>query len=123
MPDIKKDIKYSEEQSRLLDRVLNILHELSNEVQDRTNITFLLCDLDENIQIQNSILDLGPEIRRIYSSSGCAGITHAATCKRPYLSIIRFILKHHGKELYSCDHHLSLGIHQYKRTKRYRIFP
>jgi hypothetical protein len=124
MPDTTKNNKFSQEQTQMLDRLLGILYSLSNNFQDnRRHFIFLLCDLDENIEVQGKIMDLRSEIRRVYSSSGCIGITHTDKCKRPYLSIIRFLLKQHNKDLSSCDYCIALGNHQYKRTKKYRIFP
>jgi hypothetical protein len=148
MPDLKKNVKYSGEQSSILNSLLDILSNLtpqsletphyslrtssqedvfinSGNMQRCTNnsvVSFLLCDLDENMDIQNRILGLCPEVKRVYPCSGCLGITGSAdTCKRPYLSIVRFILKHHGKELYSCDYSITLGHSRYKRTKKYII--
>ena len=114
MPDIKKNIKYLEQQERVLNTLLQLLN-------INGNYTFLLTDLDENPDLQRKILDLGPEIRRFYPSSGCSGINGRTQCKRPYLSIIRYLLKYHGKELYSNDHAIPIDNRQYKKTKKYRI--
>jgi hypothetical protein len=114
MPDIKKNIKYSEDQTRIFETLLDILNFNGDH-------TFLLTDLDENLELQNRILDLSPEIKRVYPSSGCLGVNGRSACKRSYLSIIRFILKHHGRELYSNDQAIPLGNREYKKTKKYKI--
>jgi hypothetical protein len=114
MPDIKKHIKFSEEQTRILSTLLHILN-------INGNYTFLLSDLDENMELQRKILDLGTEVRRFHPSSGCSGINGRSICKRPYLSIIRYVLKYHRKELYSNDYAIPLGDHRYKKTKKYKI--
>jgi hypothetical protein len=114
MPDKKKDVKYSVQQTRILDTLLTLLNFNGNH-------TFLLIDLDEHQELQSSILDMAPEIRRYYPSSGCVGLHADSSCKRPYLSIIRFLLKYHGRELYSSDFSIPLGNRQYKKTKKYKI--
>ena len=42
-------------------------------------------------------------------------------CKRPYLSIIRYILKFHNKELYFMDYTLEFEDKKTTRTKKYKI--
>jgi len=113
MPGLQKTAKYSAEQSDVLAKLLDIL----NYNQD---LTFLLSDLDENQELQEKILALGEDIRKYYPASSCIGV-NGRDCKRQYLSIIRFILKHHGKELYSNDHTLKLSEKQYRKTKKYKI--
>jgi len=115
MPDIPKNVKYAAEQDRVLRNLLDIL----NYNQD---LTFLLTDLDENVEIQVRILALSEDIRKYYPSSGCVGVNRRE-CKRAYLSIIRFLLKHHGRELYSNDYTVKLGEKKYKKTKKYKIVP
>lgn len=113
MPRLQKTAQYSTEQLN----VLNLLLDILNYNQD---LTFLLSDLDENQELQAKILALGEDIRKYYPASSCIGV-NGRDCKRQYLSIIRFILKHHGRELYSNDHTLKLGDKQYKKTKKYKI--
>jgi hypothetical protein len=114
MPDKKKDVKYSVQQMHILNTLLNILN-------FNGDYTFLLVDLDERQELQSNILDMIPDIRRYYPSSGCVGVHSDRRCKRPYLSIIRFLLKYHRRELYSSDFSISLGNEEYKKTKKYKI--
>ena len=113
MPDVQKNVKYSADQERMLGVLLEVLN-------FNGDLTFLLTDLDENTELQQRIMDLGPDIRKYYPASSCVGLNNR-TCKRAYLSIIRFLLKHHGRELYSNDYTVKMGDKQYRKTKRYKI--
>ncbi len=113
MPDVQKNVKYLADQERILGVLLDALN-------FNGDLTFLLTDLDENADLQKRIVDLGPDIRKYYPASGCVGLNNR-TCKRAHLSIIRFLLKHHGRELYSNDYTVKMDNKQYKKTKRYKI--
>ena len=92
MPDHKKNSKYKEEQKEVLQSLLNII---SGEDE-----TFLLYNLDNNINdIQTKVLQLTNNIKKYYPSSSCIGI-NGKKCKRPYMSIIRYVLKQNGYSLY-----------------------
>ena len=93
MPDHNKNKKYKEEQQEVLQSLLNII---SGEDE-----TFLIYDLDNNISDkQTQILQLLNSIKKYYPSSSCRGINNKS-CKKPYMSIIRYILKYNGYSLYS----------------------
>jgi hypothetical protein len=113
MPDIKKNVKYVSEQNKILEQLLEILN-------FNGDLTFLLTDLSENTEIQHRIVGLSDDIRKYYPASSCIGLNHRE-CKRAYLSIIRFVLKHHGRELYSNDHAIKIGDKEYRKTKKYKI--
>lgn len=113
MPDIKKNIKYQKEQQQVLEKILNILNFNKDYV-------FYLYDLDNNEQIQNDILLLTDDIKKFYPSSCCRGI-NSKDCKRPYLCIIRFILKYHEKELFYSDSTYIIDENKKIRTKKYKI--
>ena len=85
MVDIKKEHKYKKEQEELLNKLLLILNY-------NNDYTFYLYDLDNKIELQESIIGLSDDIRKYYPSSTCMGV-NGKECKRPYLSIIRYIIK------------------------------
>ena len=113
MVDIKKEHKYKKEQEELLNKLLLILNY-------NNDYTFYLYDLDNKIELQNSIIGLSDDIRKYYPSSTCMGV-NGQNCKRPYLSIIRYILKFHNKELYFMDFTLEIENKKTIRTKKYKI--
>jgi len=77
---------YKTEQLQLCDKIIEILQ------LDGDN-SFLLKDLDNNIDKQKQILDLIPEIRKYFSFSSIIGVSEPQKTKRPYMSIIRQICK------------------------------
>lgn len=114
MPDIKKKIKYEIQQIETLDKLLKIIDVSIDKY------VFTLYDLDNNEEKINKILELKDDIRKYYSSSCCSGV-NTKECKRPYLSIIRYILKHHNYTMKSSDHSFSIGNNITIRTKKYHI--
>jgi len=85
---------YKKEQFALSNKIMDIL-ELNNG-------QIILHDLDNDIEKQNKIMNLIPELRKYFSFSNMKGIESPELLKRPYLSIIRQITKltHdlHGKD-------------------------
>jgi hypothetical protein len=77
---------YKTEQLQLCDKIIEIL-----QLDDDNS--FLLKDLDNNIDKQKQILDLIPEIRKYFSFSSIIGASEPKKTKRPYMSIIRQICK------------------------------
>jgi hypothetical protein len=53
----------------------------------------ILFNLDNNKTTQNKILELIPEIKKYYSFSTIIGASEPIKAKRPYLSIIRQLIK------------------------------
>jgi hypothetical protein len=113
MVDKKKKHKYKQEQQEILDRLLNILNY-------NNDYTFYLYDLDNKTELQENIINLSDDIKKYYPSSSCMGV-NGKNCKRPYLSIIRYILKYHNKELYFMDFTLEIENGETTRTKKYKI--
>ncbi len=113
MPDKKKLLKYKKEQQEILDKLLNILNYNNDH-------TFYLYDLDNKAELRENILGLSDDIIKYYPSSSCMGV-NGKKCKRPYLSIIRYILKFHNKELYFMDFTLEIDNKKTIRTKKYKI--
>jgi hypothetical protein len=113
MVDIKKEHKYKKEQEELLNKLLLILNY-------NNDYTFYLYDLDNKIELQESIISLSDDIKKYYPASSCIGI-NGQNCKRPYLSIIRYIMKYNNKELYFMDYRLEIEDKKNIRTKKYKI--
>lgn len=105
-----KSILYKKEQDEILDKLINILG------LDDNNST-ILYELDNDENKQKQILDLLPDIRKYYSLSNTKGIAYPETLKRPWLSIIRVIIKPKYK-LISKDHQITKDNRKI-RTKTY----
>ena len=73
MVDIKKEHKYKKEQEELLNKLLLILNY-------NNDYTFYLYDLDNKIELQESIIGLSDDIRKYYPSSTCMGV-NGKECK------------------------------------------
>jgi hypothetical protein len=82
---IKLSEKYQTEREDICNKILNIL-ELNNG-------TFLLHDLDNDIEKQNKLLDMKEEIQKYFACSTISSFKPNFDCKRPYLNIVRSILR------------------------------
>lgn len=85
MPPTKKDEKFQKEQDELIITLYNLLP------LDDTN-SFILYTLDQNIELQQQILNLIPDIKKYFNVYGIYGINNSKS-KRPWICIIRSILK------------------------------
>ena len=77
---------YKKEQEIIVDKIIKIL-DLEN------NNKYTLYQLDNNFDIKNKILELIPEIRKYYSFNGIKAVGEPTKIKRPYLSIIKHLIK------------------------------
>jgi hypothetical protein len=101
---------YEKEQSDILNRLIDIL-------QIDNNSTIILYELDNDGAKQTQIIDLIPNIRKYFSLSNVRGIKNPETLKRPWLSVMRHMLKSKYKMI-SKDHQITKD-GQKIRTKRY----
>ena len=106
-----KSILYKKEQNELVDKIINIL-ELDNEN------SIILYGLDNDKTKQYKVLELIPEIRKYYSFSTIIGTSEPTKAKRPYLSIIRQLLKSKYK-LNNYDYRIKQDSKEDIRTKKY----
>lgn len=77
---------YAKEQEEIVNKIVRILD------LKHTN-SYTLYELDNNKEIQNKILELIPEIRKYYSFNGIKAVGDPEKIKRPWLSIIKHLLK------------------------------
>lgn len=54
---------------------------------------FYLCDLDQDQRKKNHIMDLAPDISEYFTHVNVTGILYPDKCKRPWLSLVRGVLK------------------------------
>jgi hypothetical protein len=77
---------YKKEQEEIVDKIIKIL-DLENKKY------YTLYELDKNIEMQNRIMELIPEIRKWYSFNNMKAVGEPEKRKRPWLSIIKQLLK------------------------------
>ena len=77
---------YKKEQEEIVDKIISIL-DLENKSE------YTLYELDKNKEIQKKIMELIPEIRKYYSFNGIKAVGEPNKIKRPWLSIIKHLIK------------------------------
>ena len=102
---------YKKEQEEIVDKIIKILDLENNNIIN-------LCDLDNEYDKQQQIMELIPEIRKYYSFSTIIGVSEPTETKRPYLSIIRQLTKSKYK-LNSYDYRIKQDSKEDIRTKKY----
>ena len=112
---VKLSEKYQPEREELCTKLLNIL----NLGEDRS---FLLCDLDGDVEKQAAILAMKEEIQQYFACSTISSFKPNFECKRPYLNIIRGILRKQGYTFTGDDHYIKYDNGLMKKTMNYRIF-
>lgn len=105
-----KNELYDDEQSKIKKELIDIL-ELNNKNG------FILYQIDHNEELKSKIIGLLPKIRTFYSMSKITAISTPERIKRPYISIIRHILKK-DYDILSAEHTLRID-EKIIRTKRY----
>jgi hypothetical protein len=101
---------YKNEQIQIMNQIIDIL-----QLDDDNG--FILYDLDNNIDKQTKIMELIPIIRKYFTFRNIIGAKNPEQAKRPYLSIIKHIVKLQYKML-SCDYRLKINDVEI-RTKKY----
>lgn len=101
---------YKKEQQDTVDKIVKIL-----DLENKTEYT--LYELDKNEEIQKQIMELIPEIRKYYSFNGIKAVGEPNKIKRPWLSIIKHLIKM-KYNMVSLDYHFTeQGNHI--RTQKY----
>ena len=83
---VKLSEKYNKEREELCIKLIEIL-----DLGDDNS--FLLYDLDNDIEKQNKIIELKDEIQKYFAVSCISAFKPNFECKRPYLNIVRSILR------------------------------
>ena len=112
---IKLSEKYHNEREEVCKKIISIVG------LDENN-SFLLCDLDEDIEKQRKILDLKKEIPKYFACSTISSFKPNFDCKRPYLNIIRSILRKQQYIFERCEIEKSNNQGCFFRSTKYRIF-
>ena len=112
---IKLSEKFQNEREEICNKIITIL-DLKEEGG------FLLCELDDNIEKQDKILELKEEIQKYFACSTISSFKPNFECKRPYLNIIRSILRKQNYTIENSDFWLKYENGFLKRTIKYKIF-
>jgi hypothetical protein len=105
-----KEELYKKEQDEILQKIINII-----DLDKENSIT--LYELDIDTEKQNKIIDLIPDIRKYFSLSFVKGVKNPELLKRPYLSVIKQILKN-NYNIISSDFRTQIDENKI-RTKKY----
>ena len=101
---------YKKEQEEIIDKICNIL-----DLENRN--TYTLYELDNNVEIQKKIMELIPEIRKWFSFNGIKAVGEPEKIKRPWLSIIKHLIKKRYN-MVSLDYHFTEDGNHF-RTQKY----
>ena len=99
----------------------NVCKKLIDILKLDLNNSFLLCELDIDTEKQTNILNMKEEIQKYFACSEISSFKPNFECKRPYLNIVRGILRKQGYTFLSTDIDIKI-INELKRTKKYIIF-
>ena len=83
---VKLSEQYADEREQICKKLIEIL-------QLDSDNGFLLSDLDADLEKQASIMSLKNEIQRCFAVSKISSFKPNFECKRPYLNIVRGILR------------------------------
>ena len=112
---IKLSEKYQNEREDICNKIISIL-------ELKEDNFFLLCELDEDIEKQNKILELKEEIKKYFACSTISSFKPNFECKRPYLNIIRSILRKQNYTFVGDDIFFRKQDGTYIKTMKYKIF-
>lgn len=107
--------KYKIEREEICNKLIGIL-----KLDD--NQCFLLSELDTNVEKQVAILNMKHEIQKCFACSEISSFKPNFECKRPYLNILRGILRKQG---YTFDNkHVLIKLENgtYMKTIKYKVF-
>ena len=107
--------KYPEQRETICKKIISILE--LNEYNE-----FLLCELDTNSEKKQKILDLKEEINKYFACSTISSFKHNFECKRPYLNIIRSILRQQYYIVESVNYWNKISDGTFQRTMKFKIF-
>ena len=105
---------YKKEQDDIINKIITIL-DLENKN------AYTLYELDNNKEIQKQIMVLIPEIRKWFSFNNMKSVGEPSKIKRPYLSIIKHLIKS-KYNMESLDYHFTEN-GKHIRTQMYEFTP
>jgi len=107
--------KYKLEREDICKKIIDIL-------QLDANNSFLLSDLDADKEKQAAILNMKEEIQKCFACSTISSFKPNFECKRPYLNIVKSILRQQNYIFNGTSNVIKLENGDSKTTKKYHIF-
>ena len=107
--------KYKIEREDICKKIIDIL-------KLDTNNAFLLSELDDDTEKQMTILNMKEEIQKCFACSEISSFKPNFECKRPYLNLVRGILRKQKYKFEANDYLVKLDNGFLKRTTKYKIF-
>ena len=107
--------KYKNEREEICKKLIAIL-----KLDD--NNSFILCELDEDTEKQTAILTMKEEIQKCFACSTISSFKSNFDCKRPYLNVVRGILRKQGYTFENNNILFKLENGNYKKTMKYKVF-
>lgn len=107
---------------KLCDKYKTEREEICKKLIAIVGTEFYLSDLDEDIEKQNTILALKDEIQKVFACSEISSFKPNFDCKRPYLNLVRGILRKQGYVFNGSSNVIKLENGESKTTKKYFIF-
>jgi hypothetical protein len=107
--------KYKIEREDICKKIIDILNLDANH-------SFLLFDLDEDKEKQMAILNMKEEIQKYFACSTISSFKPNFECKRPYLNIVKSILRQQNYLFNGISNVIKLENGEFKTTKKYHIF-
>jgi hypothetical protein len=105
--------KYKIEREDICKKIIDILKLDSNN-------SFVLLELDQDTEKQMTILNMKEDIQKCFACSEISSFKPNFKCKRPYLNVVRGILRKQGYTFISTDIDIKIN-DVVKRTKKYII--
>ena len=106
--------KYQDEREKICGELISVLELDENQC-------FLLSELDVNVEKQEKIMVMKDAIQKVFACSTISSFKPNFACKRPYLNIIRSILRKQGYQFVGTDIVIKKeGVS--KKTIKYLIF-
>jgi hypothetical protein len=112
---VKLSVQYQTEREDICKRLIEIL-ELDEDH------SFVVHDLDMDTDKQNKILDMKDEIKKCFAVSDLTAFKPNFECKKPYLTIIRSILRKQNYQLVRSQIQRGVGDGLFVRLVKYRVF-
>ena len=107
--------KYKQEREEICKKLIDIL-------QLDSNNSFLLCELDVDLEKQTAIMNMKEEIQKCFACSTISSFKPNFDCKRPYLNIVKSILRQQNYLFNGISNVVKLENGEFKTTKKYHIF-
>jgi len=112
MPDIKKSIKFKDQQNKIIKELYNLL-----PLDDSNSFTLYTLEQPEYEHIRKQILDMIPDIKKYFSINNMKSVSNPNKSHRSWLCITRSILKQ-KYTIFMTDCYIKMNENKIK-TRRY----